>query len=155
MYSCKAINRLLYLKILYSQWCFDLSNHCFTYNTKRCNVLSYHHVQIIVVHPVLGVHPALVALIKLWLYHFDSICIDVPIGIVPIWTASRFIKQTLKHRFRWSKSCIVWLFIFQRDIYKWIGIHGSHICSKICIEHHCTFAHLVDYTYRMQNLNEV
>lgn len=88
--------------------------------------ISYHHVQIILVHPVIGVQPALVALIRLRLYHFDSICIDVPIGVVPVWTADGFIKQTLKHRFRNIRYLI-----FQRGIHGRVCIYGDHIQTKI------------------------
>lgn len=77
--------------------------------------MSYHHIQIIHINPIRRVKPALVAHIKLRLYHFDNVRIDVPISIVPVWTVSRLIKQTLKHRLHWFNTWCVW--IFQRYVY--------------------------------------
>lgn len=69
---------------------------------KNVNVKeSYHHVQIIHVHPILRVQPTLVAHKRLRGYQFDKVRINIPICVVPVRTASGLVEQTLKHRFHW------------------------------------------------------
>lgn len=92
--------------------------------------VSYHHVQVIHMNPVSRVQPALVALIRLRLYHFDKVRIDVPISIVPVRTAIGLIKQTLKHRFHWIKLCDFKYFVFQGGIHGRVCIYRNHIQKK-------------------------